>query len=62
MDVSMVIYCDREQLQRHGAGNLAQSENGQLSRIHTLEPGQVYDVPLYIAYHCTLFAAPEGLG
>ena len=62
MDVSLSVYCERNQLHQQGAGGLSQGEEGPLSLLHTLHPGQVYDVPLYVAYHCTLYATPHGAG
>lgn len=35
---------------------------GRFTQLKVLEPGQTYDVPLYVAYHCKLHVAPTQNG
>ncbi|VDI67939.1 Hypothetical predicted protein [Mytilus galloprovincialis] len=54
------IYCKTEDLKQYGI-SVTYIELGQYSKLKTLQPGQEYVIPLFLAYNSDLFVAPTDL-
>ncbi|XP_052088041.1 intermembrane lipid transfer protein VPS13C-like isoform X4 [Mytilus californianus] len=54
------VYCKTEDLKQYGI-SVTYIELGQYSKLQTLQPGQEFVIPLFLAYNSDLFVAPTDL-
>ena len=59
----MDVCCYASELLKH-CGYEPEWDSGdeEYTCVKVLEPGAVYDVPLFVAYHCRIYMAPAQLG
>ncbi|XP_014674951.1 PREDICTED: vacuolar protein sorting-associated protein 13C-like [Priapulus caudatus] len=56
------VYCKVSELANHQRpAGLDEGSVGEYGLLTMLAPGQLYDVPLYVAYHCSLYMKPAHL-
>ncbi|XP_061177627.1 intermembrane lipid transfer protein VPS13A-like [Saccostrea echinata] len=56
LDMSMDVFCKTKDLKTYQD---VESDNEEFSKLVTIETGQVYNVPLFVAYHLDLFLCPS---
>ena len=62
LSIPVEVYCKTEELQKYSSNNVGEGEVGEFTRLVALGPNSDYNVPLFVAYHCKLYIAPEHLG
>ena len=62
LTVPMEVYVKTEELKKYSGNNIGASSSAGYTQIQVIESEQCYDVPLYIAYHCRLYLAPQHIG
>ena len=62
MTVPVEVYCRTEELQKVGPIPPSAKVNGLYTLLKVLDVDRVYDVPLFVAYHCKLYVAPAQIG
>ncbi|KAG1650405.1 Vacuolar protein sorting-associated protein 13C [Nymphon striatum] len=62
LDTPVHIYCKKSALDSLGLPSPPSKNPFQDNiKLTTLAPGQIYNVPLYVAYHCKLFVQPSDI-
>lgn len=59
--MAMDVFCKTEDLKKYPALKMKLS-NGEFTKLATVEPSDLYHLPLMAAYHCPLYLAPTDLG
>lgn len=49
------------ELRRYGA-RIVGVTRGEYTQVKVLDPGELYDIPLLVAYHCQLYVTPADIG
>ena len=62
LTVPIEICCLSKDLEKYNTESVGGKIKGAHTQIKVVEPGQIYDVPLFVAYHCKLYVAPTQNG
>ncbi|XP_012945076.2 vacuolar protein sorting-associated protein 13A, partial [Aplysia californica] len=60
LTLAVDVYCRTETLKKFKATHDLAGED-KFSHLATVEPGQSYNLPLFVAYHCPLFIKPSDI-
>ena len=59
LNQSVELYCLTESLHSNSSSMNARPGQNKFTWLKQVEPGETYDVPLKVAYHCKLYVAPS---
>ncbi|GFR60474.1 vacuolar protein sorting-associated protein 13C [Elysia marginata] len=61
LNLPVDLYCQTEDLKKFKA-TLHLAGSGKFSKLATVEPEETYFLPLFVAYHCPVYAKPSNIG
>lgn len=61
LNLPVELFCQTEDLKKFKA-TLHLAGSGKFSKLTTVEPEETYYLPLFVAYHCAVYAKPANIG